>query len=127
MSSNLASSSSDVSSVELVKFVSDFWDHYQNSGIEVAAKFFKDEVNGNLAITQLLVPHLIEGGYARNIDMTEAVKDFQSIAIEEANDASGTTDDGGEFHTDGSPETVADEDEAQPAESGSVASETESN
>lgn len=120
------SQSFDEASFERDKFINEFWDLFENSGVEVAAKYFKKEVNGNLAVTQLLVPYLVEAGYNRNIDMLEAVKAMQTIELEDDDDAVGTTDDGGVVPADSSDPAVVTQDEDESATGRDADTEAES-
>lgn len=101
--------------VELEKFSREFWDTYQDSGIVLAARYFEKEVNGNLPITQLLVPHIVREGHERGIEMGEFITKMQDIIVEKDN-ATTDVDDGGRVPviSDNETDNPQDEDESAP-------------
>lgn len=112
-------------SLERNLLITTFWDHYQASGMELAAKYFQSEVNGNVEITKMLVPHLVEEGYKRDVDMQSFVTEMMDVKIEEQTNAVRTTDDGGRIPAGSDHEADNAEDEAQPAQERDADSESD--
>lgn len=119
MSSNLPNLSNDTL-FDIEATVEAFWNHYKDSGVSQAGRYFKETVeNGGLsreAVISVLVPALVHGGYARDIDMTEAVEQMQTIQVEIEDHADGATHDGGELLADSPDASVDSEDAAGSAD-----------
>ena len=93
-------SESDNDSLETLErneVIGNFWDIYSDGGVELAGRYFEDQVKSNLTITKLLVPYMIEEGYKRGIDMPVFLAEVQLKDIqlkEEDENAIGTINDG---------------------------------
>lgn len=77
------------------ELINTFWDKYENDGVEPAGEYFREQVQGSIDITKLLIPYLLDEGKRRGIDLIKVVQEMQTINLEEQDNAIGTIDDGG--------------------------------
>jgi len=112
--------------LERNEFIATFWDTYQDSSIELAGRYFQNQVNGNIEVTKLLVPYLVEEGYKRGVDMKSFMIEMMDVKLEEKTNAVRTTDDGGRIPAGSDHETDNAEDETQPAQERDADSEGDS-
>ena len=92
--------------------IDEFWDKYESDGINAALEYAKTQSNGNLTILEGAVPYLVDEARSRGIKVKDFLEELDKWYLEQTDDTSRTTDDGGRVRTVGDSEANIIEDES---------------